>query len=56
MAPAAASTTAVEQQTQNPVLKLRSDMPAEDPPVFPEGTSLADLSRGPNPLRGKYRQ
>lgn len=49
MAPAASSTSTVEQQTQSPVLKLRSDMPA-----MPEGTALADLCRGPNPLRGEF--
>ena len=53
MAPAATSTTTVEEQTQNPVLKLRSDMPALEQPAMPEGTALADLCRGPNPLRGE---
>lgn len=47
MAPTATSTTTT---TENPaVLKLRSDAPG---PVFPEGSALADLSRGPNPLTG----
>lgn len=42
--------TSTTTTTQAPtVLKLRSDAPG---PVFPEGSGLSDLSRGPNPLTG----
>jgi len=51
MAPAATSTATVQEQ-QLPTLKLRSDGPPEPQVQFPEGTALADLSRGPNPLMG----
>lgn len=48
------STSTTTTATQTPaVLKLRSDAPG---PVFPEGSALADLSRGPNPLTGMERQ
>jgi hypothetical protein len=59
MAPTATSTVV---ETQHPILKLRSPGPEEQQqqqqqqqpqaPVFPEGSALADLSRGPNPLTG----
>ena len=51
MAPSATTTTVQEQQL--PTLKLRSDGPSEPQVQFPEGTALADLSRGPNPLMGE---
>lgn len=47
---ATATTTAAEQQQS--VLTLRSDAPTSQDDIFPPGTALADLSRGPNPLRG----
>jgi hypothetical protein len=56
MAPTATSTVV---ETQHPILKLRSPGPEEQQqqqqpqaPIFPEGSALADLSRGPNPLTG----
>lgn len=52
MAPSATTTTVEEQQL--PTLKLRSDGPSEPQVQFPEGTALADLSRGPNPLMGEF--
>ncbi|KAI9897278.1 hypothetical protein N3K66_008300 [Trichothecium roseum] len=49
---ATATTTAAGQQQQQSVLTLRSDAPTSQDDIFPPGTALADLSRGPNPLRG----
>ncbi|CAH0027880.1 unnamed protein product [Clonostachys rhizophaga] len=52
---ASSSTTTTVRETAPSVLKLRPDgasQSQQQQPVFPPGTALADLSRGPNPLTG----
>lgn len=50
MAPATTSTQTAEQ---SPILKLRSDVAANEKPV--ERSNLAEMTRGPNPLQGMRR-